>query len=234
MRQSRAMDLARRACRRVFNVFYGPYVRRRMAAPAEAELRGRRLVTDPQVFHPIYFLSTRILVDWFARRDLRGKRFLDMGTGSGAVGIFAAAAGAAVTACDINPHAVANARENARRNGVAIDVIESDTFAALGDRRFDVIAFNVPFYPQEPKTHLEAAFYAGEGFATVRAFAAGCPRHLRPGGTVVIVFAEESGRQGILDMFAAEGLLPMEEETTSKLFERFYVVRFEVATARSG
>jgi release factor glutamine methyltransferase len=225
------MDLTRRVCRRVFNVFYGGWVRRRMARPSEVELRGRRLLTDPEVFHPIYFLSTRILVDWFARRELRGKRFLDMGTGSGSIAIFAAAAGARVTACDINPRAVANAGENARRNGVAVEVLQSDTYAALPGRRFDVIAFNVPFYPGRPRSHLEAAFYAGEDFATVRAFAAGCPEHLEPGGMVVIIFAEESGRDGILAMFAAHGLVPIEEEITAKLFERFYVVRLELATS---
>lgn len=228
------MDLARRVCRRVFNVFYGGWVRRRMAAPSEVELRGRRLLTAPEVFHPIYFLSTRILVDWFARRDLRGKRFLDMGTGSGSVGIFAAAAGAEVTACDVNPHAVANARENARRNGVTVEVLQSDTFAALGGRRFDVIAFNLPFYAGTPRSHLEAAFYAGDDFATVRAFAAGCPEHLEPGGMVVVIFAEESGRDGILSMFAAAGLVPIEQQTTAKLFERFYVVRLELSSSAAG
>jgi release factor glutamine methyltransferase len=224
------MRRARILCRRLLGQALRPYIMRRIAAPSEAEVAGLRFYTEPGVFHPVYFQSSRLLVEWVAGRDVAGKRFLDMGTGSGPVGIAAAARGARVTAADINPRAVALARRNAERNGVAMEVVESNVFSALGGRTFDVIAFNVPFYPREPRSHFEAAFYAGPGFETVRAFAAGCAEALASGGTVVVVFSEDSGRDGIVDIFAASGLVVVEERTMRRLLEEFYVV--EMARAK--
>jgi methylase of polypeptide subunit release factors len=217
---------ARRLCRRVVQLFYRPYVLRRIARPSEATLGGRRLLTDPHVFHPVYFLSTRILIEDLAALDVRGKRFLDMGTGSGAVGVAAAARGAVVTACDVNPRAVDLARENLRRNGVEGEVICSDLFSALGERTFDVISFNIPFYARAPGTPLEAAFFAGERLETVQGFAAGCARSLAAGGDVAIVFSEDSGHARILSIFAAAGLVPARQRTTQRMFELFHVVHF--------
>ena len=117
------MDLRRKLWRRLLARSYGAFVARATARPSEARFLGHRLLTDPQVFHPVYFLSTRILADSLRRFDLRGKRFLDMGTGSGALGIVAAAAGAQVTACDVNPRAVEIARQNFARNGLTAEVV---------------------------------------------------------------------------------------------------------------
>lgn len=225
---------ARRVCRRLFNVFYRRHVLPRIAVPSEAWLLGRRFVTHPDVFHPVFFLSTRMLADHFARIDLAGRRFLDMGTGSGAVGVFAAARGARVTACDINPRAVAVARENARENGVEMEVLESHLYAALPGRAFDVICFNIPFYPKPPETPLGHAFNAGPDFQTVRAFAEGTPRHLAADGVATIVFSEDSGYDRIVSFFTAAGLEPAEIRRLRKHFEEFFIVSFRHAPSRRG
>jgi methylase of polypeptide subunit release factors len=221
-----AADRARRLCRRAAHWLYRPFVLSRIARPSEATLLGRRLVTDPEVFHPVYFHSTRILVEDLAAIDLTGRRFLDMGTGSGAIGVLAAARGARVTACDINPRAVALASENLRRNGLAGEVLQSDLFAALGPRTFDVISFNIPFYARPPGSNLESAFFAGDELETVRRFAAGCAAALDAGGVVAIVFSEDSGRGRVLSFFADAGFAPDSERIAHRLFERFHVVRF--------
>jgi release factor glutamine methyltransferase len=223
------MRLAKRLCRRLAHALYDRYVFRHAAAPSSVRLLGRRLLTDPQVFHPAGFLSTRILAAYVDALDLRGKRFLDMGTGSGAIGIFAAGRGASVTACDVNPHALALARENARRNHVQLEIVASDLFAALAGRRFDVIAFNIPFYPKVARSHLEAAFFAGPNFETVHDFAAGCSRALAPGGVVVIILSEDSGYARISSIFASAGLTTVSQSVTTRLFERFHVVCFRPA-----
>jgi predicted nicotinamide N-methyase len=58
---------------------------------------------------------------------VRDRSVLDVGTGSGLCSIAAARAGASsVTAIDIDPHAVAAARLNAKANAVRIDVLERD------------------------------------------------------------------------------------------------------------
>src|SRR5450432_858378 len=139
-----ARRACRRLCRRAFGSLYGPYALRRIARGGMVHLRGRVLLTDPEVLHPVHFLSTRVLLDAVTALDLGGRRFLDMGADSGAIGIFAAAAGAQVTACDINPRAVTLTRQNFERNQLRGEVLESNLFAALPGRAFDLICFNLP------------------------------------------------------------------------------------------
>jgi release factor glutamine methyltransferase len=223
------MEAARRIGRRLAHRLLHAHALRQIAKPV-ARLYGRTLMTDPQVFHPVYFLSTRVLVDYIATLDLGGRRFLDMGTGSGAVGIFAALRGAAVTACDVNPRAVEVAAANARRNGVGMEVLESNLFAALPGRTFDLVAFNLPFYPRDPETPFDAALCAGRNFETIAGFAAGCQRALAPEGRVVALFSEDSGRDRMLSMFESAAFTVEEELTRTRWFERFHVLRLR----RSG
>lgn len=74
-----------------------------------------------------------------------GQSFLDLGTGSGILGIAAVKLGLAGLGLDIDPVAVDNARENAALNGVA-DRLELGTGsidAVSPERRFDCILANI-------------------------------------------------------------------------------------------
>lgn len=63
--------------------------------------------------------STRLCIVLLQGRDLRGRTMIDVGTGSGVLAITAAKLGAAfVTAIDVDPDAIENARENVARNNV--------------------------------------------------------------------------------------------------------------------
>lgn len=83
-------------------------------------------------------------------------RVLDLGTGSGcvAVAIGRQRPRAQVTAVDISRAALAVARDNAAAHGVTVELVESDWFAALGGRRFDLIVANPP-YIADGDPHLE-------------------------------------------------------------------------------
>lgn len=82
----------------------------------------------------------------FATGEIRtGQSFLDLGTGSGILGIAAAKLGLSGLAIDIDPVAIDNARENVALNGVE-DVVELGTGSiesVLKDRRFDCILANI-------------------------------------------------------------------------------------------
>jgi release factor glutamine methyltransferase len=82
-------------------------------------------------------------------------RVLDLGTGSGCVAVAIARERprARVTATDVSPAALAIARANAAAHGTDIELIESDWFAALAGRRFDLIVANPP-YIAESDPHL--------------------------------------------------------------------------------
>ncbi len=80
---------------------------------------------------------------------VRGRRVLDVASGSGLVAIAAAKAGAAsVVAGDIDPHAVAAIGINASANGVAIDARAFDLAAdSVGDA--EVVLAGDVFYQRE-------------------------------------------------------------------------------------
>lgn len=103
---------------------------------------GRVLIPRPE---------TELLVEE-AMKVIRQKghpRVLDMGTGSGVIGILLAKNGAgSVVAADISPAALAVAHRNARAFGLeaGIEFVASDLFSAIGKgRTFDLICANLPY-----------------------------------------------------------------------------------------
>jgi predicted nicotinamide N-methyase len=77
--------------------------------------------------------------------SVRGKRILDIGSGSGLVGIAAARAGAAsVLAADIDAFACAAIMLNAAANAVAITMTQDDVIGTSGD--WDIILVGDLFY----------------------------------------------------------------------------------------
>jgi release factor glutamine methyltransferase len=129
-------------------------------------------------------------------------RVLDLCTGTGCVAIAIAtnAPGAAVTAVDINPAAVALARRNASRLGLTdrVRAIEGDLYAALskGEPAFDVICANPPYVAEREWAGLSetirkfedpGALVSGpEGLDCIRRIVAEAPGHLRPGGLLAL------------------------------------------------
>lgn len=78
-----------------------------------------------------------------------GKRVLDMGAGSGIVGIAAMKAGAAsVVAADVDPYAIAAIKLNAEANGVAIKAVLGDLTQAEPPE-VDLILVGDLFYNEE-------------------------------------------------------------------------------------
>jgi release factor glutamine methyltransferase len=120
-------------------------------------------------------------------------KVLDLGTGSGCIAIAIARQrpAAQVTAVDSSSPALALARENAAALGVEVEFLQSDWFAALGGRRFDLIVANPPYVAAddphlrqgdlrfEPRLALAAG---ADGLADLRRIVRAAPEHLRPGG----------------------------------------------------
>jgi release factor glutamine methyltransferase len=129
---------------------------------------------------------------------------LDLATGSGCVTVAIAQhrPRAQVTATDISPAALAVARENAASHGVKMEFIESDWFAALSGRRFELIVANPP-YVADGDPHLaagdlrfepRAALVSGPaGLDAIEVIVEQAPRYLAPGGRLLFEHGCEQG-----------------------------------------
>lgn len=154
----------RKLYKRVARHTLQPLIRWYLRKPRRYRHMGMDLIVMPGVFHPGFFISTKLLVQFLSARELRGKTLLELGCGSGMVSVFAALRGAAVTASDINPVAAQSALTNAERNHVLVQVVQSDLFTHLPDLTWDIIVINPPYYPHTPHSDAERAWYCGEGF----------------------------------------------------------------------
>ena len=72
---------------------------------------------------------------------------LEIGCGTGIIGINLAARNCNVTAVDINPLAVEATKFNSKINNLRLEVIESNMFSQVVNRKFDVIVCNPPYLP---------------------------------------------------------------------------------------
>ena len=87
---------------------------------------------------------SRVLAEFMIRRPV--ERTLDLGCGSGVLGLRAAAHSRHVVATDINPRAVAIAEFNAQLNGLDhVRAVSGDLFSGVAGERFDLIICNPPF-----------------------------------------------------------------------------------------
>ncbi len=141
----------------------------------------------------------------------------DLGTGSGAVALALAheRPRARVLATDASADALAVARANAERLGLAnVEFAQGDWCAALGARRFDLIASNPP-YVAAGDAHLArgdlrfepaaALASSADGLDAIRAIAAAAPEHLMPGGWLLVEHGFDQGAR-VRALFAAHGL----------------------------
>lgn len=89
--------------------------------------------------------TTRLCLELMEDIDLKGKRVLDLGCGSGILSVAALKIGAKeVVATDIDPVAVEATMDNARRNGCSLQAIVSDGFADVTTTEpFEVVVSNI-------------------------------------------------------------------------------------------
>ena len=171
--------------------------------------------------------ETELVVEWAAEllneRAHRGlarptggePSIVDLGTGSGAIALALKrlAPGARVVATDVSAAALAIARRNAARTGLAVEFVEGSWWAAVAGRSFALAVANPP-YVGVGDPHLAdlghepiVALTSGEdGLDALRTIAAGASAHLSPGGWLVVEHGFSQGA-GVRDLFSAAGLV---------------------------
>jgi release factor glutamine methyltransferase len=169
---------------------YSPVAIRLVRGNRRWRCRGLALNVPVGVFHPGLFFSSAVLAAEIERRRPRGRSVLDVGCGSGVLALTAARCGAVVTAVDINPAAVAAATANATANGLAVTVVQSDLFAAVDGRQFDMVVVNPPYFAKDPVDDAERAWFAGSDLGYFERFFAGLADHLAAEAVTLMVLGE--------------------------------------------
>lgn len=131
---------------------------------------------------------------------------LDMGCGSGVLGLSLAAArpGWQVTLADVSPHALDLARENAAELEISnTSFLESDLFSAISGT-FDGIVANLPYVPEADRATLTrevmhdpalALFSGADGLDLIRLFIPEAFTRLSPGGWLAMEIGHDQASQ---------------------------------------
>lgn len=144
--------------------------------------------------------ETEIVVERCLARigGLVAPRVLDVGTGSGAIALAIADEhpDARVTGIDISADALAVARANALRTGLAVQFLQGDLFAGLWEGPWSLVVSNPPYVRADDVDGLQpevrdwepAVALVAEG--ATEAVARGAGAVLEPGGALVLEVAD--------------------------------------------
>lgn len=200
--------------------------------------RNHEFKTDARALIPRP--ETEELAEWLAKNATLpdGARILDMGCGSGVLGLSLASdfPKARVTLADISRDALTLATENAEFTGITVEFLESDLFSALPeDRNFHLIAANLPYVPAAEELAPEvrhdpdlALFGGSDGMEVIRRFIPEAAKRLAPGGWLAMEI-------GIGQSIETEALLRAASFTdVLTLKDLSGIPRFPIARARTA
>ncbi|MGB6221208.1 peptide chain release factor N(5)-glutamine methyltransferase [Haloferula sp.] len=151
--------------------------------------------------------ETEELAEWLTKNVTlpASARILDMGCGSGVLGLSLAAdfPEADVTLVDVSPEALALARENAELTGITVTMVQSDLFSDLPEAPpFDLIVANLPYVPDAEELAPEvrhdpalALFGGADGMDLIRRFIPEAAKRLTPGGWLALEIGHDQSTE---------------------------------------
>lgn len=203
----------------------------------EAWLQGYRFYVDERVIVPRSFLAELLkdgLSPWVQNPEAVAD-VLDMCTGSGCLAIMAADIfhSAQVDAVDVSPDALAVAKRNIAdyRLDKRVTPVQSDLYAGLPSRRYDIILCNPPYVtdesmaalPREYQFEPKLALSGGpDGMAIVRRLVRGARGYLKRGG---LLFVEVGGGRAAAEQALKD--VPLTWLTTSDGDDTVFMARQE-------
>ncbi len=157
-----------------------------------------------------------------------GRRFLEIGCGTGLLSILCAMMGSESEAVDINPVAVECCLENARNNGVHVRAYLSDIFDGVNGF-FDTIAFNPPYLPVSESIEGAEQWSGGEdGFSATRRFLDGLPGHLEDDGRAFLVLSDLTDINSLIREYPGMEFARLDSRT----FDFESIISYEVRMLR--
>lgn len=152
-----------------------------------------------------------------------GMKLLDMGCGSGVIGISAALKGCDVTSVDLNPSALELTKKNAEANKVAVKTVFSDLFSNV-DGLFDLIVFNPPYLPTGDANSRQWVGGLKGNELTLKFFRQ-AKAHLEPNGFMLVMISSLSRPE---DVFSELKKLGFKHELVKEegfFFERLTILK---------
>lgn len=165
-----------------------------------------KLSIDHRVFNPSYGEGARMFLE--NRELLKADKVLDMGAGSGALGILASQYASSITGIDISSHAynctLLNYSTHINRGKEHL-VFKGDLFSPLHETdSYDLIIFNPPFLEGKPENPIQQAMY-DEGYNTLRDFFSNAHKHLNDNGRILLCFGEVGDCDLLIELATING-----------------------------
>ncbi len=200
-------DKIRRQFRRITQPLFWRIYKWYLSKERWYSYKGLTLKVAPSVFHPGLLFSTKILVKFILKLDLKTKSVLELGAGSGLIALSAAKAGAKVLATDINPVAVASMQESKAKNKLSLSILHSDLFKNIAAQKFDFIFLNPPFFAQEAKTDREKAFFCGANFEYFHQLLAQMGAYCCPSTVIYMILTDDCAIDTIRQIALSNGFV---------------------------
>ena len=166
--------------------------------------------------------------------DVRDKRVLDIGTGSGVLAIKAAFEGAKeIVATDIDKAALENAGDNIVRTNTqgTIKIIDTDRFEEVGGQ-FDVIIMNIILASRQ-KDVASSPLLATQSLSLHHRLIAALPELLAPDGVVVLGFGSIGDIDGLRKLLA-DSKLNVTVVTERAFDVNWYAIKLRPRPPRQG
>jgi release factor glutamine methyltransferase len=197
------------------------------------EFHRREFATDARALIPRP--ETEELVERVLALPLPPKpAILDMGTGSGVLGLtIAAETSGHATLADVSPDALALAADNAQRLGLTnVTLVCSDLFASLTGQ-YDLIVANLPYIAEGERARLavevrhdpDLALFSGpDGLDLIRRFIPDAYARLNPGGWLAMEIGHDQAT-AVAALLADVGFVGVEVFSDLSKIARFPIAR---------